>query len=410
MPVLSRQGAAITVVSVTLVVAGRLFGIFELFVLGAGGAALVVAAAVFVGLTRVHLDVSRELRPSRVHAGQPATVHLRVHNRGARPTPVLTLRDVVEGIDGAACVVLAPLAVDQTVGATYSLPTDRRGVLAVGPMEVRVSDPFGLATVSTAGAPVSELVVWPAVEPVLPLPLGPGDARDRDADPSGTPGTYGDELYALRPYTDGDDRRLVHWRASARYDHLVVRQHERRAPGRATIVLDTRLGAYEGETFERAVSAAASIALACARHQLQVRLITAAGHDSGFGGDHRHLEGIMEHLAVVQQRDLGHLPTLVASLRRPGTDRLGPAAVITGTGADGSGLGGLGEAGAPAITVVAFAAAAAGRHAAGRHAVRGGRDGSAIVVDATTTFEAAWNQALASPGPRTTTWASVTGR
>ena len=403
---LTRQGAAVTVVSVTLVVAGRLFGIFELFVLGAGGAALVIAAAVFVGLTRVHLDVARELRPVRVHAGQSATVHLRIHNRGARRTPVLALRDVVEGIDRAALVVLAPLTVDEAVAATYSLPTDRRGLLAVGPMEVRVSDPFGLASVSSAGAPVSELVVWPAVERVLPLPLGPGDARALDADPSGTPGAQGDELYALRPYTDGDDRRHVHWRASARYDDLVVRQHDRPAPGRATVVLDSRVGAYEGDSFERAVSAAASIALACARHQLQVRLLTTAGHDSGFGADHRHLDGVMEHLALVRQRDLGHLPTLVASLRRPGRNRLGPVAVVTGTGADGSGLAGLGGAGAQGITVVAFvAAAAAGRQAAERRGHSG-----AIVVDATTSFEAAWNLAIASSGPAMITAASGPGR
>lgn len=386
---LTRQGAVVTAVSVALVVAGRLFGIFELFVLGAGGAALVIAAAALVGLTRVHLDVARELRPSRVHAGQAASVHLRVHNRGARRAPVLALRDVVQGIDRAASVVLAPLAVGQTVTATYSLPTDRRGVLAVGPMEVRISDPFGLASVSSTGAPVSELVVWPAVERVLPLPLSPADDRDTDAEPSGSLAVQGEELYALRPYVDGDDRRHVHWRASARYDDLVVRQHERPTPGRATIVLDTRVRAYEGDTFERAVSAAASLAVACARRQLQIRVISTAGYDSGFGADHQHLDGIMEHLAVVQQRDLGHLPTLLASLRRPGRSRFGPMAVLTGAGDGGTGPGVVLEPG-PEVTVVAFTV--------GRSRSPEGRGGRGVmVVDAHTTFEAVWNAAMASP-------------
>lgn len=392
--VLTRQGWVVTVVSVALVVAGRLFGIFELFVLGAGGAALVIAAAVFVGLTRVHLDVTRELRPDRIHAGQPANVQLHIHNRGTRRAPVLALRDAVEGIDRTAGVVLAPLAAGQTVSATYSLPTDRRGVLGVGPMEVRIGDPFGLASVASPGAPMSRLVIWPAVDRVLPLPLSPGTDRDLEGEPSGRLAVQGEELYALRPYTDGDDRRHVHWRASARYDDLVVRQHERPSPGRGTVVLDTSARSYEGETFERAVSAAASIALAGARHRLQVRLITTAGYDSGFGSDPRHLDGIMEHLAVVAQRDLGHLPTLVGSLRRSGPGRGAPLAVLTGASADASGVTVMREPGALPATVVAFAAA---RLAGGATSPP---PAGVIVVDPTISFAAAWNQALAAGSRR----------
>lgn len=380
---LTRQGAAVTVASVAMVVAGRLFAVVELFVLGAGGAALVIGAALFVGLTRVHLDVVRELRPTRVHAGQPATVQLRVHNRGARRAPVLSLSDVVEGIKGTARVVLAPLGPGQTVTATYTVPSDRRGVLAIGPMEVRVGDPFGLTSVSSSGAPVSLLTVWPAVEQVLASPSTPGDHRDADAEPTGALAHQGDEFYALRPYADGDDRRHVHWRASAKRDELVVRQHERRAPGRATVVLDTSAGAYQGDTFERAVSAAASIALACSRARLPVRVMTTAGFDSGFGGDARHLDRVMEHLAVVQLRQLGHLPTLLGALRRPGPGHGQPVAVLTGSSAAGGRIGG---AGAHGLTVVAFAA--------GHHPPPG--RGPTVVVDDTTTFAAAWNRAMLS--------------
>ncbi len=381
-PVLTRQGAAVTVASVAMVVAGRLFAVVELFVLGAGGAALVIGAALFVGLTRVHLDVVRELRPTRVHAGQPATVQLRVHNRGARRAPVLSLCDVVEGIKGTARVVLAPLAPGQTVTATYTVPSDRRGVLAIGPMEVRLADPFGLTSVSSPGAPVSLLSVWPAVEQVLAFPPStPGDHRDADAEPTGALAHQGDEFYALRPYADGDDRRHVHWRASAKRDELVVRQHERRAPGRATVVLDTTAGAYQGDTFERAVSAAASIALACSRGRLPVRVMTTAGFDSGFGGDARHLDRVMEHLAVVQLRQLGHLPTLLGALRRPGPGHGQPVAVLTGSSAGGGGTGG---AGAQGLTVVAFAT---GHHPTPAR-------GATVVVDDTTTFSAAWNRVM----------------
>ena len=386
---LTRHGIAATITSVVLVVAGRLFGIVELFVLGAGGAALVIGAALFVGLTRVHLDVVRELRPPRVHVGQPATIHLRVSNRGGRRAPVLALCDAVEGIDRTARVVLAPLAPGQSVTASYSVPSQRRGVLAIGPMDVRITDPFGLASLSSAGAPVAHLVVWPAVERVLALPRSAGEQREADAAPSGTLAQHGEEFFALRPYADGDDRRQVHWRASAKRDDLVVRQHERRASARATVVLDTGAGAYEAGAFERAVSAAASLALACSTARLLVRVMTTAGYDSGFGHDARHVHAVLDHLAVVHQRDLGHLPTLVGALRRPGPDRGEPLAVLTGLRGAGMGLGRRGGAGGTsAVSVVAFAA--------GRPATAAGRAG-VVVVDETTSFAAAWNRTIASP-------------
>jgi uncharacterized protein (DUF58 family) len=60
-------------------------------------------------------------------------------------SPVLMLRDPV-GRGRTARVVLAPLGRDESVRAAYRLPTERRGLLTVGPMAIEVTDPFGLAS------------------------------------------------------------------------------------------------------------------------------------------------------------------------------------------------------------------------------------------------------------------------
>ena len=406
---LTRQGVIATAVAVSLVVAGRLFGIFELFLLGAGGAALVVAAVAATGLTRLRLDVSRELRPDRLHAGTPGVVELRVSNRGNHRTPLLHLRDSVGETGRVASVVLSPLASGEQVGASYSLPSDRRGRLAVGPLEVRVCDPFGLASLSTPAAPRTTLTIWPAVDEVL-APSSVAGQRYDAGDPCGL-AVSGEELYALRPYVDGDDLRRVHWRASAKRDDLVVRQDERPGQGQVTVVLDVRIGAYGddgrrdggGDTFERAVSAAASILVSSARRGLLVRLVTTAGHDSGLGGTGRgasrgqdHLDAILEHLAVVQERNLGHLTTLVSTVDRPGASPGGPVVVVTGASSAGGGPGVPLDAGTTSPRVILVNFTAGGPIAAAQAGIR------SVVVDHATPFAMAWNQAMASA-----TWAAA---
>ena len=384
---LTRSGWAVLIASGALVVAGRLFGIFELFLAGAGGAALVLAAALVVRTTKLRLEVARALQPPRVHAGSPARVELRVRNRGTRRTPLLALRDPV-GRERSARVVLAPLGVDAAVRAAYRLPTAERGILRVGPLEVEVSDPFGLASIRTGGAPVAELTVWPAVDEIVPLPHTQGDDPHGGVDYPNPMAAHGDDFYALRPYVTGDDLRRVHWRSTARRDQLMVRQDEMPWQGRATVLLDTRRVAHSNASFERAVSAAASILVATARHRFLLRLVTTAGHDTGFAAGSSHIEEMLEHLAAVRLVEAGRLPTLVANLRRPGNG--GALAAIVGgrVGTELDSLGHLRSSYGHLVTV-AFTDGRADRAAIGLPP-------GVVLVDETVEFPRVWDAALRS--------------
>jgi uncharacterized protein (DUF58 family) len=271
-----------------------------------------------VATLRLRVDVARELHPARVHAGTPSRVELRVANRSGQRTPVLTLRDPV-GRGRTARVVLAPLARDDTVRAAYRLPTERRGLLRVGPMSIEVTDPFGLASSTTEGAGITELTVWPAVDDVLPLPHTSGDEPLGSSDHPNALSSQGDDFYALRPYVVGDDLRRVHWKSSARSEELLVRQDEMPWQGRATVVLDARRGSHSDESFERAVSAAASVILACARRYFLVRMVTTAGDDSQFGAGATHVEGLLERLSTIELTEEGRLLAVLTALRRAGS-------------------------------------------------------------------------------------------
>lgn len=387
----TRHGWIVAGASGALIFVGRLFGIFELSLVAAAGVLLVVGSVMSVHLAKLRLEVSRELHPPRLHAGSPSRVELKVTNRGPRGTPLLTLRDPV-GEGRSARVLLAPLRSSQTVRAAYKLPTEKRGVLAVGPLDVEVGDPFGVATLSTRAAGVTDLTVWPAIDEISPLPHTQGDEPHGGVDRPNALRPTGEDFYALRPYVEGDDLRRVHWASTARRDDLMVRQDEMPWQGRATILLDTRRGAFGGLAFERAVSAAASIVAAANRKQFLVRLVTAGGLDTGFGAGGAHVEAAMEHLAVVRTSDHGDLAASFVSLRRAGNG--GAIAALLGSRApsDVAAAGRLRTAYGH-TTVVVFGTGRLDRGAFSR---------SVVLVDDANPFAPAWEAAVGGrrPSPR----------
>jgi uncharacterized protein (DUF58 family) len=316
--VLTRQGWLVAFGAVALLVAGRVFGLPELFALGVVAAALVVGSALLVGTARLELEVGRAIHPVRVHVGTPSRVDLTIRNLRATTTPVLRLRDPVSGTRGADLLV-PPLGRAERTIAAYRLPTDRRGLVQIGPLDVVVGDPFGLVTVATVAAPKVALTVYPRVDQIDPLPYTTGHDPLAGARQPNSLGRTGEDFYALRPYVVGDDLRRIHWPTSARHDELLVRQNELPWQGRTTVLLDVRKAAHAGDSLEVAVSAAASIVAATARRNDLVRLVTTAGNDSDFAPGSDHIEAIMEHLAVVPPAPTGSLRRAVEMLTRHST-------------------------------------------------------------------------------------------
>ncbi|HEX9257899.1 MAG TPA: DUF58 domain-containing protein [Acidimicrobiales bacterium] len=295
---LTRNGWLLLLGGAVVAVAGRAFALMELYVLAAGAVLLVALALAYVRWSRLRLRVRRAVTPTRVHAGDTTRVELAASNLGPVRTPLVKLRDPVGGTRGAL-LGLAPLRPQASARAAYRLPTTKRGVMAIGPLTVELSDPFGLVRRTAQAAPVMELTVYPRVDR-LGAPRGGGDRNpDGSAFNPNALGRQGDEFYAVRSYVLGDDLRRVHWPSTARNDELMVRQDEMPWQDRTTIVLDVRRAPHSTASFERAVSAAASCMLAATRERHLGRLITSDGYDTGNGFGAGHAEGAMEYLARV---------------------------------------------------------------------------------------------------------------
>jgi uncharacterized protein (DUF58 family) len=312
---ITRHGGLVFVGSLVCVVAARLLGSLELFLLGIIGFAVVVFAVGFVWIRRLRVEVTREIIPLRVHAGGSSRVDLTVVNRGTRRTPVLRLRDPVTGTRGAN-LLIGPLAPGDGARASYRLPTERRGIVEIGPMHLHVTDPFGLAHTTLEGPGVSRLTVYPPAYRLGALPPTGGSDPHAGVDRHHTLNRGGDEFHALRPFSVGDELRRVHWPSTARHDELMVRQDELPWQGRLTVIVDNAARDVSPLALDLATSVAASVLQSAHNRGNYVRLVTGDGTDSGFTSGNAQLESLLELLAVLQPRSDA---TLVTALDRAAT-------------------------------------------------------------------------------------------
>ena len=112
----TRQGWTALVSAVIAVVIGRLFGVLELFVIGAALAAAVVVAWVVVRLWRPKVAVHRWIRPSVLTAGDVGRVEVLVQQVGSTRSPSFELVEPV-GRTRTARMAVAPLQPDDEVRA-----------------------------------------------------------------------------------------------------------------------------------------------------------------------------------------------------------------------------------------------------------------------------------------------------
>jgi len=392
-----------------LALAGRVFGIIELYMLAVGAVALVGAAVVTVWLRGVAVEVSRSIHPPRVPAGTPSRVDLEIRNRGSRRSPVVAVNDPFDGGRRWARFLVAPLPPDGRERAAYRVPTERRGIFDVGPLEIVRSDPFGLAARKLPGAGTTKLTVYPHIDRISPLPPTLGNDPYAGADHPTALSGLGEDFYALREYEIGDDTRRVHWPSTARVDELMIRQDEMPWQSRTTILLDVRRELHTPDGFELAVSAAASIHDACRRQRSLTRLVTTAGIDSGFSSGHAHDAAVLEHLAAVRPSRDDRLAAVVTSLR--GSAHGGAIAVVTAGEAspgDLDAMAGLRSRYGAVVIVVIERSAHSTAPSQRTMATQPARAARIVRVDNTANFSAAWQSAFGRRVPRLRT--GPTGR
>jgi uncharacterized protein (DUF58 family) len=284
---LTTRGRSFLAAAVAAAISALILGEVDLLRVAVLLAVLPMLAAAYVGRSRYKLACTRSLQPQRVPVGASARVVLRLQNMSRLPTGTLLLEDRLPyALGSRPRVVLERLGGHQASSVGYTVRADVRGRYDVGPLVVRLTDPFGLCELTRSFPSVDRLTVIPQVVPLPTVRLageyaGAGESRARSV------AVHGEDDAATREYRNGDDLRRVHWRSTARTGELMVRREEQPWESRATVVLDTRAFAHRGEgptaSFEWAVSAAASIAVHLRQAGYKLRLVAAGSERSRAG-------------------------------------------------------------------------------------------------------------------------------
>ncbi len=332
--VVTPLGWAVVAGAVAALAVGYTWGWIEFIAIGWGLVLLVGVASVWL-IGRGASTIELMLPTPRVVVGEQAQARLIAANPGRRRFGGVQLEVPV----GSRVVerVLPGLPRGGAFDDQFKIPTERRGIVPVGPARTVRADPIGLMRREIVWSQSVDLHVHPRT--IAIGTLSTGFIRDLEGSPTRDLTASDIAFHALREYVPGDDRRFIHWKSSAKTGTFMVRQFEETRRSRLMVLLDLEPGAYaDDEEFELAVSAAASVGARAIRDARTVSFVVSGrGRVGSRGSGMRELptvsrDRLLDALCVVERDDAAVLLPDVARAAAESLPGVSLAFLITGTG------------------------------------------------------------------------------
>jgi uncharacterized protein (DUF58 family) len=234
------------------------------------GGCLLIAVASVLGRPSYLVKVS--LASLRVVVGERAAGELVVRNVATR-TAKPSLIELPVGAR-AAFIPIPRLDPEAEHDQLFTIPTQRRAILQLGPARSIQQDPLQLLRRQIRWTEPEEIYVHPRT--VRLENASTGFVRDLEGLPTRDLSNDDVSFHALREYQPGDDLRYVHWRSTARVGKLMIRQFEETRRSQLVVILSTKLEDYRDEDeFELGISIAASLARSAQREGKAVAVYTS---------------------------------------------------------------------------------------------------------------------------------------
>ena len=278
---LTRSGLGALVASIVLVALGWWWN-YEELVLAAIGIAIVLMFAILIAQRPLRTTVTRRIETVRVPRGDPIRVTYRIRNDTRYRSSRVTLIDRCD--EQVVETVADPVGPDQVDDRHAAIPTRRRGVFPVGPLDIQRIDPFHLSVGRRRDARDEANPTPVTIHPKIYDLIGPQGAMRAIENESAMRRAATDPLsgfVSMREYVAGDDPRLIHWPTTARTGTLMVREHVEVRRPEFTIVLDTSADVGTADDFEEAVDVAATLGVHALRSGLDVVVRTTDREHSG---------------------------------------------------------------------------------------------------------------------------------
>lgn len=248
-----------------------------LYVLSGVGAALLLLSAAMPMRILKGIEIRRSpLSP--IHVGESLAVEITLRNPMAQSKGLFVVQDQVpKGLGEMPEVVVEAIAPHDTYRWHYILNPERRGLYQWKAITLRTGAPLGLFWSRRVQHIQTQVLVYPRILPLTRCPIldeiGLSAQQQFQQVPLSRNGSEG-TTRSLRPYRTGDPMRMVHWRSSARFNAMRVREMEVLGGGSTFVIaLDTQ-GNWHPDSFEQAVMAAASLFCYATQHHGAAQLWT----------------------------------------------------------------------------------------------------------------------------------------
>jgi uncharacterized protein (DUF58 family) len=245
------------------------------FFIGTAGAWLI--SILWMRSMERNLHIERKIHLAWATVGESVPEQFKLINTGLLPALWVEITDASSSLE-------SPLRMVSDVGP-HSYRSrhlnhlfKRRGLYTLGPTRLRCSDPFGIYTLTLHDQHASTILVTPPILLLnqLRIPAGgwSGDERHRRGAVERNISDAG-----VRNYVAGDSLRRIHWRASAHFDTLIVRQLEAATSLDWLIFVDldgsVQAGGGQHSTLELSIVVAASLAMRGLKERRRIGLVLA---------------------------------------------------------------------------------------------------------------------------------------
>ncbi|MBI3071017.1 MAG: DUF58 domain-containing protein [Deltaproteobacteria bacterium] len=221
---------------------------------------LIIVSGILSEVTLRRLEV-RRAPPDSIHAKRPFLMGISLANSKRRyPSYSIEVEDLLgdRPLEKKCYFLKVPSGRVQQTSYRYEFP--RRGRYALTGFRVSTKFPFALFRKSRVVEAPADVVVFPELVDIRSLLTM---VHPSMGETSRTRVGRGEDFYSLREFHPGDDSREIHWKATAKVGHLLIREREEEAARQVAICLFSgdvgeETPAYINER-ERLVSIAASL-------------------------------------------------------------------------------------------------------------------------------------------------------
>jgi uncharacterized protein (DUF58 family) len=279
-----------------------------LFLILASLIASILMSGILSSITLAGVELKLHL-PEHIFAGQSVRASVELRNEKLTlPSFSLRVEAAKTKNQPAAAMLETPiyfpyLPRQQAVKQSVPLLFLQRGVYRQEAFKILTRFPFGFLQKARRMDLATEALVYPAVAASSEfLEVLPGLQGAMESHAKGR----GQDLYALRGYLPNDSARHVHWKASARFGSLMVREFAREDDCRVLLVFDPQSAAAaatsqsnEKDSFERAVTFCAALAWNFHERNAQLEFRSADASTPPAPAS-ENIFAILRHLALVQ--------------------------------------------------------------------------------------------------------------